>query len=825
MSAVYDYRAIEEKWRPVWERADLYLTREDEQRPKFYCLDFFPYPSGAGLSVGHCRNYVPSDVISRKKRMQGFNVLHPMGWDAFGQPAEEYALRVHQHPKDTTAENAANYRRQMKLLELSYDWNREVFSTDPEYYRWTQWFFLLLHRRGLTYRSKNPQWWCPNCRIVLSNEQASSGSCWRCEGEVEKKELEQWYFKITEYADRLLQDLELIDWPEGIKAMQRNWIGRSEGARIVFRAIDEHGNTHDMPVFTTRIDTIYGATFCVIAPEHPLVDIISPSSHRSAVDTYVKTALRKSDTERKAAADKEKTGVFTGAYAENPFNKERIPIFIADYVLMDYGTGAIMAVPAHDARDFAFAKKHDLEIREVISPDGSTHGELEAAMEASGYLVNSEQFSGMESGKATREMTARAEREEFGTGAVDYRIHDWLISRQRYWGAPIPLIHCEQCGVVPVPDEDLPVLLPDLKNFEPDESGRSPLARCESWVHTRCPECGGKGTRETDTMDGFACSSWYFLRFASPHETSVPVARNALQRWLPVDLYMGGAEHAVMHLLYARFWTKVMFDEGMVGFVEPFTVLKNQGMMLGEDGRKMSKSLGNVVTPDEMIEKYGTDALRLYILFMGPFEVDLAWSETGIAGIHRFLKRVWVLVSETGFDVPLDEIDEKARKDLLFQLNRTMKKVSNDIDDLEFNTGVAALMEFVNYLYGIRDKRVSVGDTWRESLRSLIHLLAPMTPFISEELWQHMGERGSIHECPWPEWDEKALNRDEVLIVVQVNGKVRDKITVGAESSESKVLEVALQSEVVRRHLGYRDPDKVIYVRGRLLSLVVKAKV
>jgi len=721
MSAVYDFRSIEEKWRPIWEQTGLYRTREEKHRPKFYCLDFFPYPSGAGLSVGHCRNYVPSDVISRKKRMEGFNVLHPMGWDAFGQPAEEYALRVHQHPKATTAKNAANYRRQMKLLELSYDWNREVFSTDPDYYRWTQWYFLLLHKRGLTYRSKNPQWWCPKCRIVLSNEQASSGTCWRCEGDVEKKELEQWYFKITDYADRLLYDLDLIDWPEGIKAMQRNWIGRSEGATVVFKAIDQHGISYEMPVFTTRIDTIYGATFCVIAPEHPLVNVITHSTRSSAVEDYVTLALRKSDTERKASEDKEKTGVFTGAYAINPFNDERIPIFIADYVLMDYGTGAIMAVPAHDARDFAFAREHDLEIREVISHDGSTHGELEAAMEASGYLVNSGEFTGMESGTAIYEMTARAEREHFGTGAVDYRIHDWLISRQRYWGAPIPLIHCERCGVVPVPEEELPVLLPDLEKFEPDESGRSPLARCESWVHTRCPECGGKGTRETDTMDGFACSSWYFLRFASPHENSAPISKDALERWLPVDLYLGGAEHAVMHLLYARFWTKVMFDAGLVGFVEPFQILKNQGMMLGEDGRKMSKSLGNVVTPDEMIEKYGTDALRLYILFMGPFEVDLAWSESGIAGIHRFLKRVWVLVTETGFDEPGEEVDEKIRKELLFHLNRTIKKVSHDIDGLEFNTGVAALMEFVNYLYGIRDRRQSVGEAWRESLRSLFN--------------------------------------------------------------------------------------------------------
>lgn len=823
MSRAYDFVSLEKKWRPIWEKAGLYRTKEVVGRPKFYCLDFFPYPSGEGLSVGHGRNYVPTDVISRKKRMEGCNVLHPMGWDAFGQPAEEYALRVQQHPAVTTADNAANYRRQMKLLELSYDWEREVFSTDPRYYRWTQWFFLLLHNRGLTYRGLHPQWWCPQCQIVLSNEQASNGTCWRCESEVTKKHLEQWYFRITAYADRLLADLENVDWPEGIKAMQRNWIGRSEGARIVFNAHDEHGGSHDMPIFTTRIDTIFGATFCVIAPEHPLVTVITHATQRIEVECYVAAALRKSDTERKAAVDKEKTGIFTGAHAVNPFNGERIPIFVADYVLMDYGTGAIMAVPAHDARDFAFAREHSLPVLEVISPDGSTHEELSEAVEASGFLVNSGQFTALASDEAKAKMGEFAEQHGFGARTVDYRIHDWLISRQRYWGAPIPLIHCPECGVVPVPEEDLPVILPELANFQPDESEKSPLARCREWVETSCPHCGGKARRETDTMDGFACSSWYFLRFASPKEDSAPVSPEALHLWLPVDLYVGGAEHAVMHLLYARFWTKVMYDAGLVDFDEPFSVLKNQGMLLGEDGRKMSKSLGNIVTPDEMAQKYGTDALRLYILFMGPFEAEMAWSEAGTAGIYRFLKRVWVLVTEsTDAEASESAPDPRIEKEFLYRLHKTIKKVSNDIDWLEFNTGVAALMEFVNYLYGLRDERLSAGSLWNEGLEVLIRLMSPMTPFISEELWETMGHSGSIHEQPWLSWENDALVREEVLVVVQIDGKVRDKMLVPADYEEQQVVERALESDAVQRHLGYKDPAKIFYVPGRLLSLVAK---
>ncbi|MBN1423358.1 leucine--tRNA ligase [Candidatus Fermentibacteria bacterium] len=821
VSPRYDFAAMEAKWRPRWREAGLYSTPCEPDRPKLYCLDFFPYPSGSGLSVGHGKNYVPTDVVCRKRRLEGYNVLHPMGWDAFGQPAEEYAIRVHQHPAVTTARNAANYRRQMDVFELSYDWSREVFSSDPAYYRWTQWFFLLLFKRGLAYQDVHPQWWCPRCRIVLSNEQASSGQCWRCETELTRKQLKQWYFKITGYADRLLEGLDRVVWPEGIKAMQRNWIGKSEGARIVFTVVDVHGRQHDLPVFTTRIDTIYGATFCVVAPEHPVVEIATTADQDAAVRSYVAQAVKKTDTERKAADDREKTGVFTGAYAINPFNQEGIPLFVADYVLPDYGTGAIMAVPAHDRRDFAFARRYTLPIREVISPDGVVHGDLDHASEEPGVLVNSGPFSGLESHEAMQRMGVYAEHEGFGCLTTDYRIHDWLISRQRYWGAPIPIVHCPSCGAVPVPEEQLPVHLPDLVDFEPDESGRSPLARCEEWVRTPCPSCGGPAARETDTMDGFACSSWYFLRFASPGYSEGPVDPEALAYWLPVDLYVGGAEHAVMHLLYARFWTKVMYDAGLVDFDEPFTVLKNQGMMLGEDGRKMSKSLGNVVTPDQMAQRYGADALRLFLLFIGPFETDVAWQESGIAGVHRFLKRVWSLVVESADDgVPGPEPYDEHARDLAYHVHKTIRKVSLDIDNFEFNTAVAALMEFLNYLYSLRERRTALGSTWGFAIESLVRLLSPMTPFISEELWEYMGRSGSVHRQAWPKWDEDALVRAMTLVMVQVNGKIRDKLQVPAGASQEEVVAQALLLPTVARYMGGALPARVVYVQDRLLSLV-----
>ena len=816
----YDYAEIEKRWKPVWRDMGLYRTGTDPSREPFYCLDFFPYPSGAGLSVGHCRNYVPTDVISRKKRMDGYNVLHPMGWDAFGQPAEEYAIKTGTHPAVVTEKNTATYRRQMELIEASYDWDREVNSSDPDYYRWTQYFFLLLYDRGLAYQADNYQMWCPECKIVLSNEEAAGGRCWRCDGEVTRKKLRQWYFRITEYADRLLRDLDGLDWPEGIKAMQRNWIGRSEGAEVDFTVQTADG-TVVIPVYTTRLDTIYGATFCVLAPEHPDVARITTADMRSELEQYIREARAKSDLERLEASEREKTGVFTGAYAENPYNGEEVPVYVADYVLGGYGTAAIMAVPAHDERDHAFAKRHGLPIIEVIAPGGVPQGVEEHATVADGSLLNSGPFDGMESGEARRKMAEYAEERGFGRADVRFRIRDWLVSRQRYWGAPIPMVHCERCGHVP--DRDLPVRLPEVESYEPDDTGRSPLARAEGWVSTTCPECGGPARRDTSTMAGFACSSWYFLRFASPREESRPFDPEAVRYWLPVDLYVGGAEHAVMHLIYARFWTKVMYDAGMVEFEEPFSTLKNQGMLLGEDHVKMSKSRGNIVTPDEMVERYGADALRLYILFMGPFEAELEWSEEGIAGTARFVGRLWNLFCETGEVEPADP-DEDLERELCYRLAHTVKKVTGDVDSFQFNTAVAAMMELTNYMSANREAASAFGPTWREAIRKMLVMLAPMAPFVSEELWHRLGfadgERDTVHLQSWPEYEEEDLQRETVEIVVQVKGKIRDRVHVPADADRAAMEDLALKSARIREILGGREPSRVIVVPGRLVNII-----
>jgi len=815
----YDFRKLEEKWKPVWERMGLYRTGAEPDKESFYCLDYFPYPSGAGLSVGHCKNYIPTDVICRKKRMDGYNVLHPMGWDAFGQPAEEYAIKTGTHPADVTKINSDTYRRQMKLVEASYDWDREINSSDPDYYKWTQYYFNLLFDRGLAYQTENDQMWCPTCKIVLSNEEAAGGICWRCGGEVTRKKLKQWFFRITEYADRLLDDLEDLDWPEGIKAMQRNWIGRSEGAEVLFRAVNpETGYELEFPVYTTRLDTIYGATFCVLAPDYPDIEKLVTSEMHDKVVKYVNEARTKSDRERTAAAEKEKTGVFTGCFALNPYNRENVPLYVADYVLSGYGTAAIMAVPAHDERDHAFAVKFGIPIIEVIAPGGIPQGVQETATVADGLLINSGPFTGLDSGIARKKMVEYAIENGIGKPDVRYRLRDWLVSRQRYWGAPIPVIHCAKCGAVP--DRNLPVLLPEMSNFEPDDSGRSPLARAEEWVNTVCPECGGPAERDTDTMAGFACSSWYFLRFASPDETDRPFDPEAVKYWLPVDLYVGGAEHAVMHLIYARFWTKVMYDEGMLDFTEPFSVLKNQGMILGADGQKMSKSKGNIVTPDEMVEKYGADALRLYILFMGPFEAELEWSEEGIAGTYRFLKRVWSVVHETVDPKPQDR-DDDFIAELCYNIARTVKKVTEDMDSFAFNTAVAAMMEFVNFLSANRGKAGASGNIWRDSIRKLLVLLAPMTPFIAEELWERMSFSGdTVIQQEWPSWDENDLVLDSIEMVVQVKGKIRARIRVSPDAPSSEIEKKALSLDRIEEILDGSKPRRVIVVPGKLVNVI-----
>lgn len=797
---------------------DLYLTGTDPDREPFYCLDFFPYPSGAGLSVGHCKNYVPTDVISRKKRQEGCNVLHPMGWDAFGQPTEEYAIRTGVHPKEVTERNTKTYKRQMKLIETDYDWSREIDSSDPDYYKWTQYFFLLLYDRGLAYQDTSYQMWCPKCRIVLSNEEAAGGVCWRCEGEVTRKRMKQWFFKITDYAERLLSDLDDLDWPDNIKSMQRNWIGKSEGAEVDFEVRTESGKEIDLRVFTTRLDTIYGATFCVVAPEHPRLKDVTTPDRAEEVEDYVREARKRSDRDRLASAEKEKTGVFTGSYATNPYNGERIPVFVADYVLEGYGTSAIMAVPAHDERDHAFARRFGLDVVEVVAPGGEPQGVEEAATVADGLLLNSGPFDGLDSRTARKRMAEHARREGFGRAETRYRIRDWVVSRQRYWGAPIPMVHCEECGAVP--DRNLPVRLPEVESYEPDETGRSPLARAENWVKTTCPSCGGAALRDTNTMAGFACSSWYFLRFASPHEKDRPFDPQSVDYWLPVDLYVGGAEHAVMHLIYARFWTKVMYDAGMIGFQEPFLVLRNQGMILGEDGQKMSKSKGNVVTPDEMVERYGTDALRLYVLFMGPFEADLAWSEEGIAGVYRFLGRLWSICSECPPEGGKD-VDAELATELRHHLASMLVKVTQDVDSFKFNTAVAALMEFVNFLSSRRGESASASASWRAAIRDLLTVMAPMTPFVAEELWHRLEFPGeTVHRQPWPDWSEDDLQRDTVEMVVQVRGRIRARITVDADASEEDIRRAALSQERIEAILNGEAPRRVIVVPGSLVNII-----
>ncbi|MCP5097984.1 MAG: leucine--tRNA ligase, partial [Chloroflexi bacterium] len=765
----YEFEKIETKWRAYWQSIDLYKAGDNPDKPDMYILDFFPYPSGTGLSVGHGRNYVPTCVSTRFHWMRGYNVLHPMGWDAFGLPAENYAIDHNIHPRESTKLFCDTYKRQIKLMECAYDWSREVNSTNPDYYRWTQWFFLLLHERGLAYRAMGSQWWCATCQTILANEQVEDGLCWRCDTEVTKKDLEQWYFRITDYADRLIADLDTVAWPEPIKAMQRNWIGRSEGAEVVFKTAK--GN-HPIPVFTTRPDTLFGVTFMVLAPEHPLVNEIVTAEMETAVSHYTTQAKRKTEIDR-ASADKAKMGVFSGAYAVHPLTGDRIPIWIADYVMMGYGTGAVMGVPGHDERDHAFAHKYALPIVEVITPDGIAQGAAQGVKHCFaeyGVLINSDNYSGMSSADAIVEITADLAANNAGQKQVTYKLRDWLISRQRYWGAPIPIVHCEQCGAVPVPKEQLPVTLPDTDDFAPAGDGGSPLARIESWVNTTCPTCDAPAKRETDTMDGFACSSWYFLRFASPDFTDGPFDPDAVRRWMPVDSYVGGAEHAVMHLLYARFWTKVMHDAGLVDFIEPFAQLRNQGMLLSPlDGLKMSKSKGNVVTPDDVIAKHGTDALRAYLLFLGPFDQDVMWDDVGIRGVTRFLDRVWRLMGkEVNAKTQRGEgAKEENTGDFERMRHKVVQRVTRDMVGFRFNTAVAALMEYLNYLTSAFEQGVDAAQ-WAVAMETYVKLLAPICPFIAEEVWREVMQRdGSVHQQAWPAFDEAMTQDVTVQMVVQ----------------------------------------------------------
>ncbi|MEI6596993.1 MAG: leucine--tRNA ligase [bacterium] len=811
----YDHKKIEEKWREKWEKEKLYKTGEDKAKPKFYILDMFPYPSGAGLHVGHPKGYIATDIFARTKMMQGYNVLHPMGWDAFGLPAENYAIANKIHPRTATEKNIETFKNQLKKLGFTYDWDREINTTDPEFYKWTQWAFIKMFERGLAYESNEPVNWCPSCKTVLSNEDLENGKCERCGSEIERKPVRQWVLKITDYAERMLNDLEKLPyWEESIKEMQKNWIGRSEGAEVDFEIDGEK-----VTVFTTRPDTLFGATFFVMAPEHPLIKKITTAEKKSVVEKYVKEAANKSDMERTELA-KEKTGVFTGAYAVNSVNQEKIPVYIADYVMMGYGTGAIMAVPAHDERDLEFAKKYSLKIIEVVKGGNNVQTE---AFTGNGVAVNSEFLNGLGVDEAKEKMIKWLEEKKLGKRAVNYKIKDWVFSRQRYWGEPIPIVHCEKparpdgrsggCGKVAVPEKELPLKLPEVKNYEPTGTGESPLANIKEWVNTKCPKCGGPAKRETNTMPQWAGSSWYYLRYIDPKNNKALVDKAKDKYWSPVDFYVGGAEHATRHLIYARFWHKFLFDIGVVNYDEPFTRLQHVGLILAEDGRKMSKRWHNVINPDEIVEKYGADAMRVYEMFMGPFSQPCAWSTNGLIGARRFLENVYKFKDKQLYDCQADSyIKELGMPQMI---HKTIKKVSEDIENFRYNTAIAQMMIFVNFA-------VKFNELPREVFANFLKLLAPFAPHLAEELWAGIGNEKSIFKQAWPKYNP-GLVKDEIInLVIQVNGKVRDMVEVSADISEEEAKKIALKSEKIKKWLEGKEVIKIIFVKGKLVNIVIK---
>lgn len=800
----YSHKELEEKWQQYWEENKTFKTVTDDAKEKFYALDMFPYPSGSGLHVGHPKGYTASDILARMKRMQGYNVLHPMGWDAFGLPAEQYAIDTGNDPAEFTQHNIDTFRRQIKSLGFSYDWDREINTTDPEYYKWTQWIFIKLFEHGLAYVDEVPVNWCPALGTVLANEEVIDGKSERGGHPVERRPMKQWILRITKYADRLLEDLEDLDWPESIKDMQRNWIGRSEGAEVTF-AIDGHPET--FTVFTTRPDTLFGATYAVLAPEHPFVAKITTPEKKADVNAYIDQIKSKSDLERTDLA-KEKTGVFTGAYAVNPVNGEKIPIWIADYVLMSYGTGAIMAVPAHDERDYEFAKKFGLDIKEVVSGGNIA----EEAYVGDGPHVNSGFLNGMDKEEAISAMIDWLEKEGCGTKKVTYRLRDWLFSRQRYWGEPIPIIHWEDGTMTAVPEDQLPVLLPVTDEVKPSGTGESPLANITDWLHVEDPETGKKGRRETNTMPQWAGSCWYFLRFIDPDNSKELADKKLLKEWLPVDIYIGGAEHAVLHLLYARFWHKFLYDLGVVPTKEPFQKLFNQGMILGENNEKMSKSKGNVVNPDDIIESHGADTLRLYEMFMGPPEASAAWSTTGLDGARRFLDRIWRLIVTDDGKLS-DKVKDVTGGELEKVYHQTVKKVTEDYEAMHFNTAISQLMVFINDAY-----KAEVLP--KEYMEGFIKMLAPIAPHIAEELWEKLGHEGSVAYEAWPLYDETKLVSEEVEIVVQVNGKVRAKLMVSRKADKEELEEIALNHEKIKSAIDGKTIRKVIAVPSKLVNIV-----
>ena len=800
----YPFSDIEKKWQAYWETHKTFRTTEDPSIPRDkrrYVLDMFPYPSAAGLHVGHPEGYFATDIYCRYLRMKGFAVLHPMGFDSFGLPAENYAIKTGTHPRVSTEQNIARFTTQIKSLGFSYDWDRRLSSCEPEYYRWTQWIFLRLWEKGLAYEAEAPINWCPSCLTGIANEEVKDGRCDRCGTPVTRRNLRQWLLRITAYAERLLADLGLLNWTESLKLMQTNWIGRSEGANVRFKL---EGGADSIEIYTTRPDTLFGATYMVLAPEHPFVQKITTPARKKAVDDYVKAASMKSDLERTELA-KDKTGVFTGAYAVNPTNGKKIPVWISDYILISYGTGAIMAVPAHDERDFAFAKKFDLPIVQVVSKDGTLR-ELAEADPIDGIAVNSGEFDGISTVEFKKRIVEWLEKKGIGAGAVNYKLRDWIFSRQRYWGEPIPLVHCPKDGTVAVPYDQLPLKLPEVKTVTPTGTGESPLAAIPEWVNTTCPKCGGPAKRETNTMPQWAGSCWYYLRFLDPTNDTAFAARDKIDYWMPVDLYVGGAEHAVLHLLYARFWHKFLFDEGLVNSPEPFMRLINQGMILGEGGVKMSKSLGNVINPDDIVRDFGADTMRVYEMFMGPLEVSKPWSTRGITGARRFLERIW-----RAAELPLT--DEEPSEELKRVLHKTIKKVSHDTDRLEFNTAIAQMMIFLNEIGGLAAMP-------RALWTPFVLLLSPYAPHLAEELWEKLGKRPSISREPWPTWIEALTAEELVEVVYQVNGKIRAKESLPPGTADAELKAKALANERIREILAGKEIRKIIVVPDKLVNIV-----
>ena len=800
----YDCREVEEKWAGIWRRENSFAVDLEKAERPYYNLMMFPYPSAEGLHIGNLFAFVGSDVHGRFRRAQGYDVFEPFGFDAFGIHSENYALKTGTHPARLVPRNVANFRRQLERIGGRFNWECEVNSTDPGYYRWTQWIFVKLFEAGLVYQREAPVNWCPSCRTVLADEQAAGGECERCGSEVEPRAMRQWFARITAYAQRLLDDLDWIDWSAITRNAQQRWIGRSEGAEVVF-PVD--GTDEPISVFTTRPDTLWGATYLVLAPEHPLVEQIAAPEQKAALEEYARQAARKSAVERQVTG-LEKTGVPTGAWAVNPANGERIPVWVADYVLMGYGTGAIMAVPAHDERDFAFAREFGLPVVEVVSPDG-TRRTLTEAYTGEGVLVDSGPFTGIDSGRAIGEVAAWLEERGMGKPAVTYRLRDWCISRQRYWGPPIPVIHCDACGALPVPEEQLPVLLPEVEAFEPDGSGKSPLARCAEFVHTHCPQCGGKARRETDVSDNFLDSAWYFFRYPSADRDEVIFDPELTRKWLPVDMYIGGNEHSVLHLMYTRFLTLAFKDMGLIDFDQPFQRFRAHGLIV-LNGAKMSKSKGNVVNPDEYIDRFGADTLRTYLMFCCPFQDGGDFQERGIVGVRRFYERLWRYATETEFDD--GEIEERG---LLALVHRTIGRVTESMEQLHYNAAVAALMELLNGF-------TAGGEHYRQGIRTLLQLVGPFGPFIAQELWERIGESGMIGDHPWPEWDPARAREERVEWVVQVNGRIRDRLELSAGAVQEEVEEAAFARERVVEWVGGKEVVKKIFVPDKLINIVVK---